>query len=205
MKSFLTKIAIAVVVFAMIAIAFFWMGSELKKISRERDMYARNNIALLSDVEVYRTKDSLSAARAEALELTVRDYQRFRAEDAALIKTLKAKNRDLTAINSVQSQTILTLSSIPKDTIIIRDSIQIPAIRVVCRDPWYDFEGVLTKDSFTGKLHNRDSLVVVETVQYKRFLGFLWKTKEVKSRQVDVVSKNPHTNISDVELIIINK
>ena len=191
----------------LVAVLFLiWADKTIDKLKAERDRYRENTEVLLSDVELYRTKDSLSAARVESLELTVKEYERFRAEDAVLIKSLQKKNRDLSSVNKTQSETIIALSSVPKDTVIItKDSIITPAVKVHCGDAWYDFDGILTKELFTGTLRNRDSLVVAETVKYKRFLGFLWKTKQVKDRQVDVISKNPHTEILGVEHVTISK
>ena len=177
----------------------------IQQLTGERDKYRHNTEALLTDVETYRVRDSLNAACVQSLELTVKEFERFRAADAALIKQLKARNRDLAAVNKTQSQTIIDLRATPKDTTIIRDTIQIPAVAVHCGDAWFDFEGLLTADEFTGTLANRDSLVVVESVQYKRFLGFLWKTNKVKNRRVDVVSKNPHSTIMGVEHVVIEK
>ena len=178
---------------------------QIQRLSGERDKYRDNAETLLGDVEFYRVRDSLSAARVFALELSVNEFERFRADDAALIKQLKARNRDLAAVNKTQSQTIIDLLAIPRDTVIVRDSIQVPAIAVHCGDAWFDFDGLLTKEQFTGTLANRDSLVVAESVKYKRFLGFLWKTHKVEDRRVDVVSKNPHTAILGVEHIVIEK
>ena len=178
---------------------------QIQRLSGERDKYRNNAETLLGDVEFYRVRDSLSAARVFALELTVKEFERFRADDAALIKQLKARNRDLAAVNKTQSETIIELQARPRDTTIIRDSIPIPAVAVHCGDAWFDFDGILTHDEFTGTLSNRDSLVVAESVKYRRFLGFLWKTKRVKDRRVDVVSKNPHTSIMGVEYVVIEK
>ena len=55
--------------------------------------------------------------------------------------------------------------------------------------------------TFEGTIRMRDSLLVVETVKRKRFLGFLWKTKRIKNRQWDIVSKNPHTSIDDIRVV----
>lgn len=198
------KWIIVAVVILSAAIAVIWVDKKIDRITAQRDKYRNNTETLLSDVETYRVRDSLNAARVQSLELTVKEFERFRADDAALIKQLKARNRDLAAVNKTQTQTIIDLRAIPRDTT-IRDTIPIPAVAVHCGDAWFDFTGVLTRDEFTGKLSNRDSLVVAETVQYKRFLGFLWKTKQVKNRRVDVVSKNPHTSILGVEHIVIEK
>ena len=199
------KFAVLAVVIIAAAISVVWADRTINRLTAERDKYRNNTETLLSDVETYRVRDSLSAARVQSLELTISEYERFRADDARLIRELKAKNRDLSAVNKTQSQTIIDLRATPKDTTIIRDTIQIPAISIHCGDAWFDFDGLLTADEFTGTLANRDSLIVAESVQYKRFLGFLWKTNKVKNRRVDVVSKNPHTSILGVEHIVIEK
>lgn len=180
--------------------------SRLDKLNKEVKRYKANTEALLGEVETYRTRDSLSAARVQSLELSVREFERFRAEDAALIKSLQTKNRDLAAVNKSQTETILDLQAVPRDTVIVvRDSVVVPAVSVRCGDAWYDFHGLLADDYFTGELHNRDTLVIAETVRYARFLGFLWKTKRVKDRRVDCVSKNPHTEVLGVEHVVVER
>ena len=198
------KIAVLAVVIFAAAISVIWADRTINRLTAERDRYAGNTAALLSDVERYRVRDSLNAARVQSLELTVKEYERFRADDSALIKQLKQRNRDLAAVNKTQSQTIIDLRANPRDTVVlVRDSIITPAVAVHCGDAWFDFDGILTTDQFTGKLTNRDSLLLAETVKYKRFLGFLWKTRRVQDRQLDVVSKNPHTELMGIEHIVI--
>lgn len=202
MKKYLFMAAVAIVA----ALAVIWADRKIERLTAERDRYAGNTAALLSDIERYRVRDSLNAARVQSFELTIKEYERFRAHDAALIKQLKQRNRDLAAVNKTQSQTIIDLRAIPKDTVVlIRDSIITPAVAVHCGDAWFDFDGILTADKFTGTLKNRDSLLLAETVKYRRFLGFLWKTRKVEDRQLDVVSKNPHTEIIGMEHILIKK
>ena len=200
-----TKIEIGVAVL-LAAILLFCAGQQrrIKQLAAERDRYAGNTAALLSDVERYRVRDSLSAARAQSLELTVKEYERFRADDAELIRSLKQRNRDLAAVNKTQSQTIIDLRAVPRDTVVlVRDSIITPAVSVHCGDAWYNFDGILTKDEFTGKMEHRDSLLLVESVRYKRFLW--WKTKRIKDRQLDCVSKSPHNSIIGLEYVVIEK
>lgn len=200
------KSLIAVACILAAAIAFLLMNREIQQLTAERDKYKGNTAALLSDVEIFKMRDSLNAARVESLQLTIKEFERFRASDAELIRELKARNRDLSAVNTTQSQTIIDLRATPRDTVIVvRDSIVTPAVAVHCGDAWFDFDGLLTKDQFTGTLKNRDSLLLAETVKYKRFLGFLWKTRRVQDRRVDVVSRNPHTQILGVEHVVIEK
>ena len=203
MKTGVKVAVLAVVIFAA-AISVIWADRTINRLTAERDRYAGSTAALLSDVERYRVRDSLNAARVQSLELTVKEYERFRADDAALIKQLKQRNRDLAAVNKTQSQTIIDLRAVPRDTVVsVRDSIITPAVAVHCGDAWYNFDGILTKDEFTGKMEHRDSLLLVESVRYKRFLW--WKTKRVKDRQLDCVSKSPHNSIIGLEYVVIEK
>ena len=178
---------------------------QIGALKSERERYRNNTETLLADVEQYKVRDSLSAARVQALELSIKEFEKYRASDAALIRELKSRNRDLSAVNDVQAQTIIKLYARPRDTTIIRDTIPMPAVAVECGDAWYSFRGLLTANDFTGELTSRDSLIIAESVRYKRFLGFLWKTGKIKDRRVDVVSRNPHTKILDVEYIITLK
>lgn len=192
-------------VFAALLVFAGFQQNAIENLKQERNRYERNTESLLLDVEQYKTRDSLNAAKVGALELTIQEYERFRAADAQLIKTLQTKNRDLTAVTTAQSQTIMELSAVPRDTVIIRDSVAMPAVAVHTGDAWFDFDGLLTDSEFTGTLAVRDSLTLVESVQYKRFWGFLWKTKKIRNRQLDVLSKCPHTKIVNCEHIVIKK
>ena len=195
-------IVIAAAILAVVAI-IWGQSARITQLKDERNRYERNTETLLSDVEHYRVRDSLNAARVQSLELTVKEYERFRADDAALIKELKQRNRDLAAVNKTQSQTIIELRAIPRDTVVIRDSVRVPAVSVHCGDAWFDFDGLLTEKEFTGKMEHRDSLLLVESVRYKRFLW--WKTKRIKDRQLDCVSKSPHNSIRGLEYVVIEK
>lgn len=198
-KGVIAAILVAILTFITI------QQQTIRGLRDERDKYKGNTETLLSDVETFRVRDSLNAARVQALELTKKEYERFRAEDAALIRELKARNRDLAAVNKTQTQTIIELRDTPRDTVIIRDSVKIPAMLLHCGDEWYDFDGLLSNNEFTGILVNRDSLLVAETVKYRRFLGFLWKTKRIENRELECLSKNPHTQIVGMEHVVIEK
>lgn len=201
-----TRTRLEIVVAVLLAAILFlcvMQRERIRSLTSERDRYKNDTETLLVGIERYKTSDSLNAARVQALELTNKEYERFRAEDAERIKELTGKNRDLATINKAQAQTIINLQAIPKDTIIVRDSLRLPAVSVHCGDRWYDFRGLLAETEFSGELINRDSLVMVESVRYKKFL--FWKTKRVKDRRLDCLSKNPYTTIMGLEHIYIEK
>ena len=191
----------AVTMAAILLALSVFQDIRLTKYRERAEIEQRNTNALLSDIKSYKIRDSLNAVRIESLELSLKEFEKYRAEDAGLIKDLKKRNEDLKSVNKTQQETIIRLSAVPKDTIVLIDSIPIPAKKVHCGDYWYDFEGILTESDFKGTLINRDSLLIAETIRYKRFLWF--KTKKIKSREINAVSLNPHTEIMGMEHIII--
>ena len=201
-----TQYLLAIIfVLALLVAGNVFQFNRTKKLTDERDRYKNNTEVLMSDVERYKVRDSLNVARTESLELTIKEFQKYRAEDAALIKQLKTKNRDLQSVVTSQSQSLYELSAIPKDTVIVRDSVMIDALLLHCGDEWFNFDGILSNGKLEGNMITRDSLLLAETVKYKRFLGFLWRTNKIQNRMMDVISKNPHTVIQDVELITIEE
>lgn len=191
------------------AVATIWVQrTKIEKLTDERNRYRGNTETLLQDVETYKTKDSLNAAKVGVLELKLSEFEKYRASDAELIKTLQTKNRDLERVTTTQMETINELRATVRDSVVYLPGDTVTTI-LRCVDivePYFELHGCATPDGqFTGTHINRDSLLIVETVQYKRWLGFLWKTKKIKNREIDVVSKNPATKILGVEFVTIEK
>lgn len=191
-------------IFAVATLATIgWQAWRIDALKAENARNHSNATALLSEVEHYRTSDSLNAAKASILTLKMAELEKHRADDLKTIETLKIKRNELEQYTALQTRTIAELQGKARDTIIIRDSVIVEHLTCIdIADAWIDLHGCIDPDdNFSGTLEVRDSLLVVETVQRKRFLGFLWKTKRVKSREIDVVSKNPYTDIVGVESI----
>lgn len=204
MKKYLIWAAIILAV----AATFWAQHAKIKRLTEERDRYRSNTEILLQNVETYQTKDSLNAAKVGVLELKLSEFEKYRTSDAELIKTLQTKNRDLRLITTTQFETINELRGTVRDSIVYLpgDTVTTVLRCVDIVEPWFELHGCAKPDGqFTGTHINRDSLLIVETVQYKRWLGFLWKTKKIKNREIDVISRNPHTKIIGVEYIEIEK
>lgn len=190
-----------------VAAAFWVQQKRINNLTVERDKYRSNTETLLQDVKTYQTKDSLNAAKVGGLELKLSEYKKYRADDAALIKSLQTKNRDLQRVTTAQMETINELRANVRDSIVYLpgDTVTTVLRCIEYSDKWVDFDGCIINNTFSGKIITRDSLLIAETVQYKRWLGFLWKTNKVKNRKIDVVSKNPATTILGVEFVTIEK
>lgn len=199
---------IAAIVLAVAAVVTIWVQhSRINQLTGERDEYRTNTETLLQDVSRYQTKDSLNAARVGVLELSIQDYERFMKEDADLINKLKRKNEELQNFSKIQAETIIKIRAQVKDSLIyIPGDTAYQSIPCVSfRDSWTNIEACVYNDTLIGDIQIRDSLILYETIIYKRFLGFLWKTRKIKERSFNIVSKNPYTEIKGVEVVSIRK
>jgi hypothetical protein len=204
------KYAIITIVLLAIAAACTILRQHaiINKIREEREVYKMNTEALMKDVTSYKVSDSLNAAKVGALKLTLDEYKKYRPGDVSVIKTLKVKHRDLQSATTASMVTSGQITGIIKDsTYVPPDCTVVKTIRCVdIQDNWFSLRGCENeKGQFDGEYTSKDSLIIVVTVQYKRFLNFLWKTNKIKNREVDIVSKNPHTKITGFEYIEIEK
>lgn len=205
MKKYLIIAAIALAVSAVVTI---WVQrSRINTLTGERDKYRTNTETLLQEVSRYQTKDSLNAAKVGVLELKLSEFEKYRASDAELIKTLQTKNRELERVTTTQMETINELRATVRDSVVYLpgDTVTTVLRCIEYSDKWVDFDGCIINNTFSGKIITRDSLLITESVQYKRWLGFLWKTKRIKNREFDIVSKNPNSKITGFEVITIEK
>lgn len=203
MKKYLILAAII-----MAVAADFWVQqSRIKRLTAERDKYRSNTETLLQDVRTYQTKDSLNAAKVGNLELKLSEYKKYRADDAALIWSLQTKSRDLQRVTTAQMETINELRANVRDSIVYLpgDTVTTVLRCIEYSDKWVDLDGCIINNTFSGKIITRDSILITESVKYKRWLGFLWKTKRIKNREFDIVSKNPNSKITGFEVITIEK
>lgn len=202
-------IIIAAIALAVAAVVTIWVQrSRINTLTGERDKYRTNTETLLQEVSRYQTKDSLNAAKVGVLELKLSEFEKYRASDAELIKTLQTKNRDLEAVTTAQMETITQLRGTVRDSIVYLpgDTTTTVLKCVDISDPWFYLKGCTTPDgTFTGTFINRDSILIAQTIEYKRFLNFLWKTKKIKNVDFRIVSRNPYTKILGFEVVTIEK
>ena len=212
MKKYIyTTIAVFIAALVLSTIYLYTRNQFLKL---DRDKYKNNTETLLDSVKTYKTKDSLNAGTIGALRLKKSEFEKYRAADLELIKTLKTKNRDLESVTTAQTKTINYLRGNVRDSIVYvpidkpgepgKIEYKTDTLRCIKYfDKWVEFDGCIKEKEFTGRIVTKDSLLIAETVKYKRFLGFLWKTKKIKDRKIDIVSKNPNTKILGFEFIKI--
>jgi hypothetical protein len=195
------KYLIIIIASLLATIAGLW--ARVNYLASERNIYQSNTHVLLDSLQRYKVNDSLNAASARQLQLTIDEYKQYRSADYALIAQLKADKKRLEQVTTVQTETSYELSAPEVERIVARDSIIIDTVRCYAyEDAWLSFDGCVSDNVFTGEVKSRDSLLYVEHIVPKRFLGFLWKYG-VRERRQEIISKNPHTEIVGAEFISI--
>lgn len=167
-----------------------------------------NETTLLSNAKAYRVNDSLSAIQISQLKLSLSQFEKYRAEDQALIKSLCVDNKGLQDIITSTSETNRKLQLKLKDSLRV-DTITQYIDTLKCfsfKDSWTALSGCFHKDTTTFSIQNIDSLISVTNVERKRFLFFKLPVKwfGYRSKQATILSKNPYTTISHIEYITIN-
>lgn len=167
-----------------------------------------NETALLDNAESYRVNDSLSAAHINQLQLSLSQFEKYRAEDQALIKALRVDNKGLQDVIISATETNRKLQLKLKDSL-RADTITRYIDTLKCfsfKDSWTALSGCFHKDTTTFSIQNIDSLISVTNVERKRFLFFKLPVKwfGYRSKQATILCKNPHTTIGHIEYITIN-
>lgn len=172
--------------------------------SRARYMqYKQNQETLLDSLEYYKTLDSLNTVRIGSLTLSLEDYKKYRAEDYGIVNSA-TKHEKLSSVNTVSSETSNSIITLLRDT--VRDTIYADTIKAFSYKSRYtDVNGLIFSDSIKIDIHNREELIVMQSIEKKKFLGirlpiWLFGQKQVNVR---VVSKNPNTQIMNSEFVNI--
>lgn len=182
-------------------IVIFCLFKRVGTLKDERDRYESNTNVLLSELTTYKTKDSLNVTRIDELRLREDEFSRYMRETSDLVKTLNVRNRELTKAITATTNNDTHIITVVKDSVLY-DTLTAKCIDY--DDAYIQVHGCATSDTFVGDVSVTDSLYVFETVEYKRFLGFLWKTKKIKNRKFDIMSKNKNTHISGFEVVTID-
>ena len=170
MKKTEILITIVVIVFGLSTLLapFFKLHYYEKKIER----LEANEKALLSSCETYKVSDSLSAAKVNELQLSLKQAQAYSAEYLGIINKLKLDNKGLQTIIASSAETNRRLTAKLADSIridtIIRDTTHIK--HFTFRDTWTTANGVIWPDSIHLNIQSRDSLLATISVERKKFL-----------------------------------
>jgi len=166
-----------------------------------RSLHITQNV-LLGDLDKFKVKDSLNAAKVAEMGLDLKTLRKYRAEDMELIKEMTSRNEKLAALAKTSTVTKYVVKTEVRDSIVYIDNSEVPTKSIDVHTKWYDVQGALIKDSLTLDIQTRDSLLITETIERRRFLFIHWGEK---SKKYSIVSKNPNTSILGWEFIRVAK
>lgn len=168
------------------------------RLAADNERLRHNQHALLGSVTLYRTRADESAARVEALELSIAELKEYRARDAAAIRSLgiRLRRAESYAVAATESRYDATVAL--RDTIILRDTVRLFATA----DGWSSVAGTIRGDSLSYTLRSVDTLRQVVHRVPRRFLFIKYGTKGIRQ---EIWSSNPHTELVYTEYIELGR
>ena len=183
---------IAIIILVACYISFNHLKNENKRLKANQE-------TLLDSVKSFKVSDSLKAITVCNLELSLKQYKKYHADDAILIKQLKGQKPEVAIKPSVQTE--YKVRTELKDSIIYKDTLK----TILYKSKWNYISGFVDKDTINLNIINYDELLITESLQKKKFLFFRLPISifGYKRKVLNVISKNPNTKITSAEYITI--
>lgn len=190
------KAKIPYIIALIILVACYISSSHLKN---ENKRLKANQETLLDSVKSFKVSDSLKAITVGNLELSLKQYKKYRADDAILIKQLKGQKPEVIIKPNIQTE--YKVRTELKDSIIYKDTLK----TILYKSKWNYVSGFVDKDTINLNIINYDELLITESLQKKKFLFFRLPISifGYKRKVLNVISKNPNTSITSAEYITI--
>lgn len=185
----------------VLLVAFCYIYKQGKR-QKACELTYQNSISMSMDsLHTYKVRDSLNAIYTSNIELSLAQYKQLRAEDAKIIKQLKADK-----LNYVVKPIIETKWKVDtqiKDSIIYQDTVKV----INYKDNWNYVSGYFTQDSAKLDIQSKTELLITKSIERKRFLFFKLNPKwfGYRKEQLNIVSRNPNCLISNIEYVTIKK
>lgn len=163
------------------------------RLVKERDKYQMNSDAMLSDLKRWQVDSTTMAVDVKSLRLSVDEYERYRAEDAAKIKQMGVKIKNLEAAAKHNIEVNAPINATVRDSVVIRDTVPVLVKAVAMNTPHIQLNGIIENNSLIGTVHLPVVLHQAIWVEYKRRWLF-WK--KVKAVHQTITTDNPHVQIT---------
>lgn len=190
------KSIVILLVFLALVIALGWSLLALRDARSEAERNGASYQSSLSLVGYYVTRDSMNAATRSAQYRTIAELKNERQD---LIRELNNANIRLRNAENITRTVSRTEYVVRLDTVRVScDTLHSSVPILSYSDKWLSAR--LIGDSLS--IVSRDSLTIILHSRRRRFLFWTWRKYTGKA---DVISKNPHTHIVDVETVTIEK
>lgn len=191
---------VSVVAFIVLGAAVCLLWHRNVRLREERDRYRSNTEALMSDMKRMQVDSATVAVDVKGLRLSVEEYKRLRTEDAAKIKAMGVKIRNLQVAAKHEIEVSGPINAAVRDTVIIRDTVPIVRQKVEMLTPHIQLTGLIEDGRLKGEIRVPVTLQQAVWIEYKRRWIF-WK--RVKAVHQTISSNNPYVQIEYSEYIAI--
>lgn len=195
------KLFLALMFIALVAVAYQQhktLNTAKTEITRLSDNLANVN----QENENWITKSGKQVQTIQELELTQTELVRIRSQDQELINNLGIKLNRLQSILKIKSNQEIIKVLPAKDTILVRDSIDVDTCKTFhFSDKYVTIKGLLCDSAKIDILHRDSILIVAHRIPYK-FLFLRFGTKNVR---MDVTSQSPYSKIVYSEFIKLKR
>lgn len=185
----------------VLVISVLVLSFSLNNAKEEKKRLTNNQESLLSDIQYYKTESGKNAASVQKLELTKSELEKHCIDLTQTVEDLGIKVKRLQSVANTITKTEVEIQTVVRDSIVYRDRpVNLKIIN--WKDPWISLDGVLDGKNFSAKIESIDTLSHVAHRVPKKFLFFRFGTKAVR---LEVVNKNPHSQIIYTEYIELKK
>lgn len=199
---------VSIILFMLIMYSYFSTKIALS-LKEDNNRLTSNQEILFSEAQNYKVSDSLNAIKIQALQLELSDVKTYYAKETELLKKAQVE------VSTLQRLTTMQTKSLNQIKLKLRDSIRIDTVllridTVPCftySSKWLDAQGCIFKDSVDLQIKNKESLILAASLRKKKFLFFklpVWLFG-YKQKDIDVISENPNTIITNVKYIDLVK
>ena len=187
----------------ILAIACIWLIGSLHKARSDNERLSNNQQALISDLEVRKTKSGELVASQQQLRLTYDELKGNYEDVCQEAKNLGLRLSRLQSYHKTGTSTNINIKADVRDSIVYRDR-YVDTLKhfTWCDHPWVSVRGILGKDSVDLSIQSNDTLIQMIHRVPKRFLFFRFGCKAIRQ---EIQSKNPYSKITYSRYIELSK
>lgn len=191
-----------VLIIVLLAGALMVSVRSCQEIRKDRIRLSDNQRTLMSDIELYKTRDSLSAASVERLTLSNREFEKYCVELKETVKGLNLKIKRLQSVTQTASETKYQVKTEVRDSIVMLPG-RIDTLRCIeYRNDYLTLSGCIENSQFSGLIESRDTIVQIVHRVPRKFWFIHWGTKAIRQ---EIISRNPYSRIAYTKYIELKK
>lgn len=153
---------------------------------------------------VYKNKYDQAVVQVEAARLDKQTIASLREDLKEITDRFDGVNKRLNNVESLSKVTIAAIANLEgtaTDTVIVRDSIELPAFQFQAFDPHFKVEGIVIPSLKKVEVTPSFSANIYAVTYWKRkhrFLGISFGKKEFRS---EITSDNPYLKLTDYKVV----